>query len=151
MFITHDFDRSPVHSLLGNTGDTYWHAAELALNQIWFLLSLNQVDKTESEPCGFRRTLLLSDENQVKQLVQLNDPDVATVTAVCIITPGHVNGTKQWVMESLARVWSAREPDSEHPSTSIFETKSGHRYSNSFIGTPVDQLIVKTLEFECMG
>ena len=148
MFITNETFRAPINSLFGSKNETYWSSAEVALQHPWFLLTLRQVDRSESEPWVTKRTLLLSSDDQIEQLMSLGEPDSISVESLQIISPSHINGTSNWAMDVVHKVWSAHEPGHESLLISIYETISGRRYTNFALGTPVEDLLVDTLKFE---
>lgn len=148
MFITNEAFRSPIASLFGSTNEMYWSSAELALQHPWFLLTLRQVDRSESEPWVTKRTLLLSSDDQVEQLMSLSEPDEISVESLLIVSPSHINGTSHWAMDVVHKVWTAHEPEHESLHASVYETSSGRRYTNSALGTPAEDLVVETLKFE---
>lgn len=147
MFITNDAFQSPLHKLFGDIGDSYWTSAEIALHQIWFLMALRIVDRSDTEPFEYERTLLLSDLEQLAHFLTLDSPDLFVRTAY-IVTPGHVNGSTDWAMDELFRIWDAEEPNAEEQHIAVYETKSGKRYSHSLLGTPVKRLKIQSLRFE---
>lgn len=148
MFITNESFRSPIATLFGNTNETYWSCAELALQQSWFLLTLRQIDRSESEPWVTKRTLLLTSDDQVDQLMSIGEPDEISVESLILVSPSHINGTSNWALDVLHKVWNAHEPEHENLHASVYETRTGKRYSNSAIGTPAEELVIETLRFE---
>jgi hypothetical protein len=147
MFITNNAFYSPIHSVLADAGDSYWTAAEVALHQMWFLVALRVVDRSGNKPFELERTLLLSDIQQVAHFVSSDNSDFS-VRTVNIITPKHVNGTRDWAMEELVRIWNAQEPDASGHATPLYETKSGKRYCYSQFATPVEEMKIQSLWLE---
>jgi len=139
MFITNNVSRSQLSSLFASLGETQWTNAELAVEQIWFIAACRQIDRTRDTPIAFQRTLFLS---RADQILALLGTDIQVQTAY-IVTPRHVNGSPDWKMEPLTNVWNAVEPDRKHRFTHVFETRSGHLYSNSRI--PIEKLSLENL------
>ncbi len=143
MFITHDHFRSHTSELFAGVGEAHFDITELALERIWFMVSFIESESIEGNVYEFQRTLLLSSPEQVRDLLEVK----TTVHEVQIVTPCHVNGSANWMMEPLVSVWDANEPSGTALNTYIFETGSGRRYSNSAMRTPVDKLAVEDVLF----
>lgn len=147
MFITNDAFLSPIHNAFADVGDSYWTAAEVSLQTIWFLMALRFVDRSGKVPYEFGKTLLLSNVDQVAHFLTRDDPDIS-VSSAYIVTPGHVNASQGWGMDELVKVWNAQEPDATEQHVTVYETLSGKRYCDSFLETPVNELINQSLRFE---
>ena len=148
MFITNDTFLSPIHNAFADVGDTYWTATEVSLQTVWFLMALRFVDhSSDKEPFDVGRTLLLSNFDQVAHFLTLNDPDLS-VDSAYIVTPGHINGSQGWAMDKLVKIWNAQEPDAKDQHVTVYETRSGKRYCNSILETPVNELANQSLLFE---
>lgn len=147
MFITRDAFRSPISALFCEVGDTCWRAAELVLQQTWFVVSFEQVDASTDDGFGHERTMLFTDFQNVEQLINMGPKDGIHLKFVHILTPGHVNGTASWKMERLGAVWLGKEPNSEYIPMDVFETISGKRYSASFVGLTADALEIESMKF----
>ncbi len=128
-------------------GDTGWTAAELALQQTWFLVYFEQLDTSEEDGFGYGRTVLVTDFRSVEQLINIGPEDGILLKSVHILTPGHVNGTEGWKMDRLGVVWVGRDPNSEYIPMDVFETTSGERYSASFFGLSADELQIESMKF----
>ena len=113
-----------------------------------FVVAWRQIDHSETEPLEVSRTILAADFEQVEQFVRLRNPADVAIDAVHIITPSHVNGTGDWAMDTIARVWSVQEPGMASQYTPVYECRSGRSYACSLLGTPIDELIARTLQFE---
>lgn len=144
MFIAQESFRSPTSQLFAQLGESHFSAAELALEVIWFVVACITSETHEGETYRFRRTLLLAYPEQVRAFLEAE----SEVIDIHIVTPNHVNGTAGWRMDLLTKVWNANEPKEKAAYTYVFETEAGHRYSNSAVGTPVEQLLVGDLFFE---
>lgn len=149
MFITRVAYKSPVSALFIGRGDVAWSATELALQQIWFLVQLEDFEVPGGSGFTSSRTVLLFDFQNVEKFIQTAPGDKARLKSVHIVTPGHLNGSDNWQMEQLRAVWQGREPvdDYEIP-MDIFETVSGKKYSASFGGLPVEEFAGETLKFQ---
>lgn len=110
-------------------------------------MALRFVDRSGKEPYEFGKTLLLSNVDQVAHFLTRDNPDLS-VNSAYIVTPGHVNGGPGWAMDKLLKIWNAREPDATEQQVTVYETVSGKRYCDSFLGTSVNELTIRSLSFE---
>lgn len=147
MFITSDAFRSPMSALFCEPSNTGWMAAELALQQIWFLVNFEQFENTKEDEFSCERTMLFTDFRSVEQLINMGPESGIRLKSVHILTPGHVNGTDTWKMDRIGAVWLGREPHSEYVPMDVFETTSGKKYSASFVGLTADELQIESLKF----
>jgi hypothetical protein len=148
MFITNDASRSPVSDFICEPGNTGWIAAELTLQQNWFLACLEQSEVIEGDDeLSCERTMLFTDFRSVEQLIDTGPQHGIRLKSVHIFTPGHVNGSDAWKMDQIGKVWLGREPDSEYAPMDVFETISGEKYVASFIGLTVNALQIESLKF----
>lgn len=149
MLLTLEECRSTLSGLTRGRTDSYWRAAELALNKAWFLVSTSKPDRTEdSETPDFAgRTFLLFKTKDVTALLMMAGFGQIVCDSVQVVTPSHVNGGSGWQVDHLVAVWSADEPDVPEESVEMYEVGSGALYAFSMLGTPIDDLINKTLVF----
>lgn len=148
MFITHEADRSAVHSLFGGPGDAYWRAAEIASNRPWYLVTLSQRDKVEEEaadleqPFEITRTLLIAEIRDLVSLLTAKIDGLSTLQSVHAVTPAHVDGSESWQMVPLRAVWQAEETiDGEKTGlrVEVLETAGGELYPTFPMERPVDK------------
>lgn len=148
MFITREAYKSPASNLFSSSGDIVWSMAELALQQIWFLAHLEEVDAENADGYANNRTVLLFDFETIERFLQSDQDGRIRLKSVHILTPGHINGSDSWQMDQLRAVWQGREIVDEHPvPTDIFETVSGKKYPASYCNLPVEELAGDTLKF----
>lgn len=148
MFITNNACRLPVSDLLEGRAQTYWAAAELALNQSWFLVTFSQTESIDDgNALEVGRTMLISNIADVEGLTQMGAEGQPRLDSVLIVTPSHVNGTDSWKMEPLQAVWMAEEPSVSGQVVKIYETCAGVKYARSMLGTPIEGLRNMTLRF----
>lgn len=149
MFITRDAYKSPVSALFLGSGEAGWLAAELALQQVWFLVHLEEFDSVDDPAFSSSRTVLLFDFRSVERFILSNQDGRVRLKSAHIVTPGHVNGSDSWKMDQLRAVWQGRElVDDYEVSMDIFETVSGEKYPASFSGLSIEELAGETLKFE---
>ncbi len=148
MFVTNEACKSTFPRFFAAPDELYWTAAKLALHVPWFLVRFSQTEETDGgENIAFHETVMLTDVRDVAGLVQSCADGVLKSAAAYVITPGHVNGTNDWKMESLKAVWLANEPDTPTRKVTIFETIEGSRYGMSSLETPLEALCNWTLSF----
>lgn len=147
MIITNSAFSLPFFNLLGGPDEQHWAAAELALCLPWFVVTLRQDETVDGEAAVITRTMLLSEVNDIERLVSQDADGPLQVESVLLVTPGHLNGTQGWKMESLNAVWVAEDPLDAGQVVEIFETKTGVKYSRSMLETPIEELRNETLRF----
>lgn len=144
MFITNEAHRSKFSALFGETKQAHWAAVELALNHPWFLVNFKQFEDdpiADSEDnFSISRTMLVDCISSVEQLIQSNSSELFKFESVQIVTPGHMNGTCEWKMETLDLVRTAHHPDYDGHSVDMYVTTEGHKYTHCMLGLPVDEL-----------
>ncbi len=148
MFITREAYKSPVSALFSNRGELVWSVAEIALQQIWFLAHLEEVDPRDRNGNASLRTMMLFDFENVEHLLNAEQDATVRLKSVHIVTPGHINGSDHWEMEKLQAVWQGHEliEEQEFP-TDIFETVSGKKYSFTLSSHSVAELDGNTLKY----
>ena len=149
MFITREAYKSPVSDFLSGIGDLGWSATEVALQQVWFLVHLEEIEAEDDAGYTCVRTMLLFDFHSVEHFLQAGQGSGLRLKSVHIVTPGHVNGSDSWQMDQLRAVWQGREMVDEHEiPMDIFETVSGKKYPASFCSLSVEELAGDTLKFQ---
>ena len=148
MFITNDAFRDPFSNMFYGDGDTCWKAVELILHQSWFLVSFAQEGTGSEKGIEFGRNMLMSNFQQVEQLLELKSQDGLRVNSVNIITPSHVNGTDGWRMDKVSAVWLGKTPSMESQLIEVFETSSGQKFSISSLGVPASQMTLERLKVQ---
>ena len=143
MFVTYEEHKTPFSGIFGD-GEMHWRAAELALQRLWFLVSVSDFESLDSRD-SFRasRTMLLSRIADVEELAELESASHLQLESVFIVTPGHVNGTNRWKMEPLRASWKADEPSAPDLLADIYETAEGATYVDSVLGTSAKKLTRK--------
>jgi len=148
MFVTNEACKSTFPRFFAAPDELYWTAAKLALHVPWFLVRFSQTEETDGgENIDFHETVMLTDVRDVAGLVQSCAKGILKSATAYVITPGHVNGTNDWKMESLKAVWFANERDTPARKVMIFETLEGLRYGMSSLEGPVEALCNWTLSF----
>lgn len=111
MFITYDEHKVPLPLLWGNSS-THWKAAELALQRVWFVVSVAQTDsRDDSDGYPICHTMLIFNMVDLEALAPAAAVSDVQLESVLIVTPGYINGTGQWKMEPLKALWIAKEPE----------------------------------------
>jgi len=149
MFITLDACKSPVSALFLGNGTSVWSATELAMQQTWFMVELEELGPIGDVDLPGSRTVLLFDFQGVEQFILSDQAGRVRLKSVHIVTPGHINGSNCWRMDQLRAVWQGRGSIENHQtSVDIFETVSGKKYPAWFSGLSVEDLVSDTLRFE---
>ena len=149
MFITNDAHKSKLSGLMAGSHETYWNAVELSLNIPWFFVELNQTESgNDSESIEFGRTLLLTNIEDVENLLKLQKSALFVVEAVHVVTPKYINGTEGWRMDQLESIWIGKEPNEPSLMVDVFQVRGGVRYARSYSDTPADGLIDPVLRFQ---
>lgn len=143
MFITYDEHKVRLPPLWGNSS-THWKAAELALQRVWFVVSLAQSDES-NDGYPITHTMLIFNMVDLEALAPEEAVSGFQLDSVLIVTPGYVNGTGQWKMETLKALWSAKEPRDPAQVVEIYETGEGVLYTDSMRNTPAQRLHDKKL------
>lgn len=148
MFVTNEACKATFPRFFAAPDELYWTAAKLALHVPWFLVRFSQTEETDGgENIEFHETVMLTDVRDVACLVHSRAEGVLKSATAYVITPGHVNGTNDWKMESLKAVWMASEPNTPERAVMILETLEGLRYGMSSVETPLEALCNWTLSF----
>lgn len=149
MFITNEANRSAFSSLCGESGGNYWRAVELGLHTPWFVVTLIHHPSGEEEGDGvsYSRTLFLSNVNDAIELAKAAETS-CEVQSVQVVTPGHINHSRDWKMEPLRTVWTAVEPTDEDVVVEILETISGVTHYQSHFATPLKKLRDRKIKFQ---
>lgn len=149
MFITREVYKSPASAIFAGSETLVWSAAELGVQQSWFLAQLEESDAQKGDGHASIRTIFLFDFTSVEHFLHSNQDDRIRLKSVHIVTPGHVNGSNGWQMDQLRAVWQGREVIDEHEvPTNIFETVSGRKYPATYCGATVEELAGDTLKFQ---
>lgn len=148
MFITREDYKSPASTIFPDSRGHVWSAAELALQQSWFLAQLEEYEE-DADESGSVRTVLLFDFRSVELFLHSAQDNRVRLKSLHIVTPGHINGSNSWQMDQLRAVWQGREiVDNLEIPTNIFETVSGKRFPATFCGVSVEELAGDTLKFQ---
>lgn len=149
MFITNRALKSPIsHLFLGEPGDQFWLATELAFFIPWFLVTIRQAEPAyDDDAVSVGRAMLLTEFADVERLVQECSGGPNRIESTLVVTPGHLNGTGEWKMEPLEAVWTAEDSSAPGRKMTIFETQAGVKYSDTSLSVPVGELQNQTLRF----
>ena len=135
MFITKDSAEETFPPGLAGPGVHAWWNVFLPLTVPWYFVSYSA---RESDGEFSHQIVFLS---EVSHLVDLSKiPDVK-ITSVELVSPGHMNGTEKWRMDSLAEIWSALDHNKSISSESyIFVIEDGRQYVYSVSNETVNEL-----------
>ncbi|TYC50783.1 hypothetical protein ETQ85_24955 [Zoogloea oleivorans] len=121
MFVTDDSAHHPFATRLFGDGRNIWRAVSLATHNEWFYVSFD----VKTPEGVFGETFLISKPaDDLLSFVDQPREDAITITDIQLVSPPHVNGSDQWRMESLVRIW--RNP--EDAWSIIYDVANGNRY-----------------------
>jgi hypothetical protein len=147
MFITREAYKSPALAVFADSGEFIWTATELALQQSWFLVSL-EGKPVDAAGLSFTSTLLVSNFKSVESLLHSGPNGNVHLKSAHVVTPGHVNRSNDWQMERLRAIWVANEMvEGDAVPTDIYETVSGNMYKEFFCNIAVEDLVGRTLKY----
>ncbi|MDP3172563.1 MAG: hypothetical protein Q8M91_19755, partial [Polaromonas sp.] len=109
-----------------------------------FVVSLAQSDES-NDGYPITHTMLIFNMVDLEALAPEEAVSGFQLDSVLIVTPGYVNGTGQWKMETLKALWSAKEPRDPTQVVEIYETGKGVLYTDSMRNTPAQRLRDRTL------
>jgi len=141
MFRTIESHRVGVPGMFGE-GESMWCAVTRYMETHYFHVT---VALGGAERRG--RYLMELDDERLLQRVLVTQSDDAYVKSIRVVTPGHINGTGDWKMETLARAVIGR--DRNECSVSVLTVESGLVYHTSQAELfEVDDLADQTLIFQ---
>jgi len=142
MFTTYETFRAPLSRMSGNTDEKFWTTVQLTTSQMWFIATYLKNVSMDEDLVQVKQTLFFSEKSQLDALICT----VLRLEEVYIVTPAHVNGGKGWEIELLSKIRNAQEPTLLTQAVHLFETISGRRYTDSLLGTPWEDLLLKDSE-----
>lgn len=87
-----------------------------------------------------RTTCMLSSVHDVTELVNFCTAHEHYVSSARVMTPGEMNKTGVWMLDELATIWEAEEPESPRYKALVYETAAGKHYAHSQFDTPLAEL-----------
>lgn len=87
-----------------------------------------------------RTTCMLSSVHDVAELVNYCAEREYFVSSARVMTPGDMNETGVWMLDELATIWEAEEPESSCQKALVYETATGKHYTHSLFDTPLTEL-----------
>ena len=140
MFKTIESHRVGVPGMFGE-GESLWYAVTRYMETHYFHLTiaLNGAERRW-------HYLMQLDDERLLQRVLVTQSDEAYVKSIRVVTPGHINGTGDWLMEPLARAVVGQ--DRNECSVSVLTVESGQVYHTSQAKLfEVEDLVEETLIF----
>lgn len=148
MFSTFDQHKSPWTKLIAAEGESYWMCTEIHVMEIWFLVSFRENYVDENGPAEISRTMLISNFEHVAPIIEQSGEGLFRFKNLQIVTPGRLNGSGEWAMDPIAKVWSAKEPGQSSGEILVYETRTGKKYISALLSTPSEELILGALKFD---
>ena len=135
MFVTVDEAKMNLPSSLVEQGQHYWTSVQMRLQNAWFLVVYEVA--CEDEEDRMRATVFVTSSHDVVQISR-----IFAVKQVSLVTPGWMNKSGGWKMESLSEMWLASEPAAKGGgSATLCVTASGIQRVISFLETPAEELV----------
>jgi len=105
----------------------------------WFLVQVERADEAQDAGHEVKKSFIVPEE-RVLDLVRLQGAPRVWIESISIISPGHMNGSEGWQMNTLAAIWTAVEPDAPSQHANVYELDDGRRYVRSALGTTLSSL-----------
>ena len=142
MFCTSTNGKMPIPPVFDDGSECWWSYVKLPLFVPYFQL----VCGSRCEPTGSLQTFFFPSIDQVLSI--LGDPNV-DVTAVQLVSPGHMNGTGNWQIDELSTVYRGFESQSEEfkKYAFLYVVADGSRYLESCVASTESEL--SSLEMIC--
>ena len=135
MFVTLDSAKMNLPFPLIEEGQHYWTSVQMTLQIAWFLVEYERGFE-DGEGC-MRSTVFVPSSDDVVEISKH-----LRVKQVSLITPGWMNSSDAWKMESLSEIWLGWEPETKGGcSATICVTESGIKRVITFLETPAEELI----------
>ena len=112
----------------------YWNYCEMSSQEPWFYLVYSKRSKAPAAV----RSFITADAAVL--MSHLLDSDTC-VREAYLVSPSHINQSKQWKMEALKGVCVGHEPDSMHQIAYLYELHNGSHYVFSELATVEADLV----------
>lgn len=111
---------------------TYWRAAELAVAQVWFIVTIGHTGvRKRASGSGPNiegtTTLLLAEPNEVVKLFDAQ-PDTMTILAVRAVIPTFNSIGEDWEMSQVTAIWQYQpysDDGADEVPVEVIETENG--------------------------
>ena len=144
MFITKDSAEELLPVGLADPGVHVWWTVFLPHAVPWFLVTYMQHD-SKGEMDG--QIVLLSDNSHLIELSEVSELCIKTVE---LVSPGHMNGTRRWMMDPLEEIWRVNADETEDTEEIfIYVLNDGREYVRSNYDDSKMLLKQRTRIFKC--
>ena len=135
MFLTVDNAKMNLPFPLLEQGQHCWTSVQMPLQNAWFLVTYERGCDDEEDYIG--ATVFVTSSSDVVEISRS-----LTVKQVSLVTPGWMNKSDAWEMESLSEIWQGSEPAAKGGgSATLCVTESGIQRVITFLETPAEELI----------
>ena len=135
MFITVDDAKMNIPFPLAAKGEHYWTSVQMPLASAWFLVVYE--NNEDGLDCPIRSTIFVA---RAKDVVAIQE--AVSVVQISLVTPGWVNESNGWKMDSLKEMWIGSELDKTGQDTAtVCVTEGGCRRVISWVGTPDEKIV----------
>ena len=135
MFVTVDDAKMNIPFPLAAKGEHYWTSVQMPLASAWFLVVYE--NNEDGLDCPIRSTIFVA---RAKDVVAIQE--AVSVVQISLVTPGWVNESNGWKMDSLKEMWIGSELDKTGQDTAtVCVTEGGCRRVISWVGTPDEKIV----------
>lgn len=135
-------------TISGSKKRSNWMLTEPFFNQIWFIAEVRASSDANANCVKSSKTIFLSRFEQVQQIAETQPIQEHRLLYANIATPSYINGTPDWRVDRLTKVWSAIEPLMPSMRTLVYETCTGDRFSCSQFDSETKDLEIESLVIE---
>jgi len=140
MFGTHDFAEIPIQPEFRQSGERLWSYVVTRLHQPWIHVVYSQTYVNDGDIYTLREMAFLSEP---EQLDLLRFTPRLKIIAVDLMTPGYMNGSGRWQLETISEVWRGEVPKIKGEVAYIYVLKDGRRYVEQAFNVTEDELLDK--------
>ncbi|MNF61877.1 hypothetical protein D3C84_435430 [compost metagenome] len=123
MFITYKHAELPLGELLGDPRVQHWQFVEQDVHWPWFYM---EFVRDLGEDC-ISSMLMIPTVPALEQLLDEQN-ERSWLAQALLVTPGHLNGSKAWMMEPLVEVSVALDEE-DNQLGYVYKVEAGHCYS----------------------
>jgi len=135
MFVTVDESKINLPFPLVEKGQHYWTSVQMRLQHAWYLVDYEVCSDDGDD--YMRATVFVTSSQDVAEISV-----VSRVRRVSLVTPGWMNESDGWEMESLSELWQGWEPAAKGgASATVCVTESGIKRVIGLLETPVEELV----------
>ena len=138
MQMFHTFDHAEIQfpPEVSQKGLKNWWFVEYNLFLPWYHVTYETHFEGEDTPWRLVRCFM--DLEHFKEFAKSKD---VKIIEPCIVTPEHMNGSNQWLMEPIKEIWIGNNPEFEDDYIHTFVLRNGKKYHDSYEDIPEEKLL----------